>query len=39
LEGIFKGEDLKFTTKQPNNDHFDNFTNKTQNDKLKNTNK
>jgi amidase len=34
LEGTFKGDDLKFTAKRPNGDHFGDFTGKAQDDKL-----
>src|SRR5882757_6705916 len=34
LEGTLKGEDLKFTAKRPNGDHFGDFTGKAQDDKL-----
>ena len=34
LEGILKGEDLKFTAKRPNGDQFGDFTGKAQDDKL-----
>jgi amidase len=34
LEGTLKGDDLKFSAKRPNGDHFGDFTGKVQGDKL-----
>jgi amidase len=37
LDGTVKGDDLKFTAKRPNGDHFGDFSGKAQNDKLEGT--